>query len=67
MLPDPPLCPYCSSPHTDAEFVDIGVGVQQVTPYHCFACDAREFYDTDEARSATPEEQSLGWLRGAPE
>lgn len=59
-----PACPYCCSRHVDAEFIDIGVGYEQVTPWHCVSCDAREFYDTEEYDGATPEEQSTGWLRG---
>lgn len=30
-----PDCPWCGLP-TDAEFVDIGVAMQQVTGGHCF-------------------------------
>jgi len=31
-------CLSCGSTDTEAEFVDIGVGSQQVTPYVCHAC-----------------------------
>lgn len=31
------LCPRCASV-ARAEMVDIGVGLQQVTPYHCNDC-----------------------------
>lgn len=34
-------CPYCKEP-MDADWVDIGIGMQQCGPYHCFACDASE-------------------------
>ena len=30
----PPLCPVCREP-VEAEFVDIGVGMERVTPYAC--------------------------------
>jgi hypothetical protein len=32
-------CPYCGE-ECEAEFVDIGVGMQQVTPYECHKCHA---------------------------
>ena len=34
-------CPYCKEP-MDADWVDVGVGMVQCGPYHCFACDASE-------------------------
>jgi hypothetical protein len=35
-------CPFCGSPWVDAEFVDIGVGMQQVTGAICFDCEASQ-------------------------
>ena len=35
------LCPYCTFP-MDADWVDIGVGMQQCGPYHCEECHASE-------------------------
>lgn len=64
MTDDALTCPYCCSKNVFAEFVDIGVGMQQATPYHCFDCDARQMSPYDDYTDATPEEQSLGWLRG---
>ena len=39
-------CPKCGS-KCEAEFVDIGVGEQQCTPYHCTneKCDWIESYE----------------------
>lgn len=34
-------CPYCQS-ECDADFVDVGVGMIQCGPYHCFGCRASE-------------------------
>jgi len=34
-------CPYCGGP-TYAEYVDIGVGMQQVTGHMCEVCQAVE-------------------------
>lgn len=31
-------CPICDSTNIDAEFVDIGVGEQQCSPYSCGDC-----------------------------
>lgn len=61
---DVDFCPYSKSTKIDAEWVDIGVGWQRVTPYHCFPCDAREFYSAEDAECASPEECSVGWFRG---
>lgn len=47
-------CPYCNTDSLDAEFVDIGVGRQQVTPYECSVCGA---YQTTEGE----------WFGGADE
>lgn len=54
-------CPYCSSP-CEAEHCDIGVGMQQIEPHHCFDCGATEIgtYDGDE-RVLTEEERRTGW------
>lgn len=37
-------CPYCDGP-LDAEFVDNGVGMQQVTPAECERCSAYQDYE----------------------
>jgi transposase-like protein len=57
-------CPWCDSP-AHAEFVDIGVGLQQVAPYTCSSCGARQFYDAEEAQLASPGERSVGWWNPA--
>jgi hypothetical protein len=55
-------CPYCGSEEIDAEFVDIGVGMCQVSPYHCLNCDATEIGKYDEI-SVTDEEKKIGWYK----
>ena len=35
-------CPACGSDQYDANWVDVGVGERQVTPYHCSDCDYTE-------------------------
>lgn len=34
-------CPYCKS-NTEADYVDVGVGMVQCGPYHCYECGASE-------------------------
>jgi hypothetical protein len=55
-------CPWCGSTQLYAEFVDIGVGSMQVTPYECCSCDARQFMPDD--RSDFAEENRLRWWVG---
>jgi hypothetical protein len=54
-------CPYCGA-LCDAEFVDIGVGEQQVSPHHCHSCGATEIgpFDRPE-RPLTDEEKRTGF------
>jgi hypothetical protein len=54
-------CPWCGSPDLDAEFVDIGVGQEQVTPYRCTSCDANEMNPYHDNSIATDEERTRGW------
>ena len=55
------VCPWCGSKRIYCEEVDIGVGFQQVTPYECADCTARQFYSAEDAQDATPEERRHGW------
>lgn len=57
-------CPYCASTAISAEFVDIGVGFERVTPYFCTDCGAHEFNPYSDNSDADPEEQKLRWWRG---
>jgi hypothetical protein len=41
-------CPICDSENIDAEFVDIGVGEQQCTPYVCGDCGSWQVGPYDE-------------------
>lgn len=53
-------CPYCNT-ECHADFVDIGVGMQQVGPYHCNACGATQIGPNDRARQLTDLETETGW------
>lgn len=58
------FCPYCGSTQIDAEYVDIGVGHQRVTPFYCYACAAEEmttYYD-----DISLVELILGWYKPYP-
>jgi hypothetical protein len=53
-------CPYCGNPHCSTEWCDIGVGFQQISPFHCDRCHAVEIgpYDNTEPTAA---EKAAGW------
>lgn len=53
-------CPYCDTV-CRADFVDIGVGMQQCGPYHCDNCFASEIGPYDDERPLTAEEERTGW------
>lgn len=54
-------CPYCGGP-VEAEYVDVGVGYQQVTPHTCEGCHAVEIDPFDE-RTYSRFEGTVGfWL-----
>jgi hypothetical protein len=56
-----PHCPWCMSTDLDADYVDIGVGMQRVTPYRCNNCNALEI---GHWTSNDPDEIACGWFRG---
>ena len=53
-------CPYCGT-MCDADFVDIGVGMQQCGPFHCDKCGASEIGPFDDERPLSAEETRTGW------
>lgn len=53
-------CPYCRS-LCCADFVDIGVGMQQCGPFHCEACGASEIGPHDDERPLSAIEHKTGW------
>lgn len=55
-------CPYCGT-ECEAEYCDIGVGMQQVTPFVCHNCHAVEIGPYDD-RTATEVELQKGWYKG---
>ena len=58
--PDEP-CPYCGE-MCSAEFVDVGVGMVQCSPYYCHGCRAIEMGPgTTPDRPLTEDEKRTGW------
>lgn len=59
-------CRYCGEA-CRADFCDIGVGYQQVGPYHCLQCGASEAGPYDKLDGRDDYDPSTGWYRpGAP-
>lgn len=54
-------CPWCESGKVEAEFVDVGVGHQQVTGHLCHTCGAYELGHNVDTTSITEAEQKVGW------
>lgn len=48
-------CPYCNE-KCEAEFIDIGVGMQQCSPYVCPNCHAVQIGSYDNIDNITKEE-----------
>lgn len=53
-------CPYCQT-ICRADFVDVGVGMQQCGPYHCEECGASEIGPFDKERELSAIEDKTGW------
>lgn len=59
-------CPYCGT-DCDADWCDVGVGYQQVGPYHCLGCGASEAGAYEDAESRDDYDRATGWYRpGSP-
>lgn len=64
--PDLAICPYCGDRDCMADFVDIGIGMEQCGPYHCESCGASEISYLDK-RQLTDREKVTGWYEpGTP-
>lgn len=55
-------CPYCGTA-MDADWVDVGVGMVQCGPYHCFNCNASEMGPED-AKDLDEDEKRTGFYKG---
>ena len=54
-------CPWCYSTHVSAEFVDVGVGMMQCSPYGCDDCHSYEIRDREKRPG---EKLRSGWREG---
>lgn len=59
-------CPFCGSENIDADWVDIGVGMQQCAPYTCADCNAQQMNPYHDNKDATEEEKRCGWWKARP-
>lgn len=59
-------CGWCGSEDIDYETVDIGVGMQQVSPGICGRCGAVEIGATDD-EAISPVDKKRGWYAGPDE
>ncbi len=60
-------CGWCGSENLSCEYVDIGIGRQQVTPYECISCGAVEMspdHFTNPDAEVDPEDRRRGWYAG---
>lgn len=55
-----PLCPYCDGT-TECEYLDIGVGLQQSTPFECMGCGSAQLYPNYDNKEFTEAERYFGW------
>lgn len=65
LIPRETQCPHCESFNVeDGEYMDNGVGNQQISPAHCFDCGASQIGAREIGRPLTPAEEQTGWLEG---
>lgn len=53
-------CPYCGA-ECHADWVDVGVGIQQCGPFWCRSCGASEIGGHDAPRELSAAEEKCGW------
>ena len=57
------VCPYCTYPDCEADYVDIGIGMQQCGPFLCDHCGACQIgpYDKIAETMLSEQERKTGW------
>jgi hypothetical protein len=55
-------CPFCKATVTEGEYIDNGVGMQQISPHYCEECEVIQmgFYD----KPRDEDEKRTGWRKG---
>lgn len=54
-------CPYCGCTQCEADWVDIGVGLVQCSPFYCDDCGACEIGGYDKPVELTEQEKKSHW------
>ena len=54
-------CPYCQNDQCQADWVDVGIGLQQCAPFYCDNCGACEIGGYDKPTELTDQEKKLHW------
>ena len=54
-------CPWCHSKKVYAEFINVGIGLEQVTPYQCEECGSVQTSPWDDTKRLDEEEKAFGW------
>jgi hypothetical protein len=54
-------CPYCGYDQCQADWVDVGVGLVQCSPFYCDECGACEIGAYDQPAELTEKEKKLHW------
>jgi hypothetical protein len=54
-------CPYCGNPDCQADYVDIGIGLQQMSPFYCEGCGACQIGGYDNPAELTEDEKRTHW------
>lgn len=56
-------CPYCHNDQCEADWVDVGIGLVQCSPFYCDNCGACEIGGYDEPAELTEEEKKFHWYQ----
>jgi hypothetical protein len=54
-------CPYCGNTECEAGWVDVEIGLQQMSPYYCEECSACQIGPYDKPADLTEEEKKTHW------
>lgn len=58
---EPAQCPYCQNDKCYADFVDVGIGMQQCGPYYCDNCGACQIGPHDTETELSENEKRTHW------
>lgn len=55
------ICPYCNFDQCEADWVDVGIGLIQCSPFYCTECGACEIGCYDKLHELTEQEKKHHW------